>query len=782
MIKEEIEALKKKNKALYDLNELLKIRLRAVEELSKIINSKTDIKLALNITLDLILDLFKVPSGSIMLLDRTGQHMEISVARGDKSDSIKNLKIKLGEGIAGKVALTGETIIDNDIENNPNFNRDIGEKIEYIPKNILCIPIRVKNKILGVIEIFDKGGGKQEFTNDDMNLLLSIGNTLGTILENVKLYNIANSAYKKLSGLIEVSKTINTTIQLKKLLNYIMESAKNVLEAEGSSLMLIDEDTQELYFNITAGEASDKLKEIRIPIGQGIAGIVAKTSQPLLIDDAINDPRVYKAADATTKMITRNILAVPMRVQEKTIGVLEVINAKGRDRFDKYDLEMFQAFADQAAIAIYNRDLIYNLQTANKELKHKVQEIKTLYKLSEDATLETDTTKMFMNSIDIISKEFGINRLSIMLLDKNSEVLNIEAAIGIDTDILKDIKVNVGEQISGIVIKNKESILVENMDADKRFGRNKRLRYKTNSFVSVPIKFRNKIVGVLNATEKSDGEAFDADDLITFQALSSQIGKSYENIIYYNEYLEKQNIEKELEITKKIQQHVLPKKFPKIEGIDISAYNIPAKEVGGDFYDYINIEPDVHAFLIADVSGKSLPASMFMAFARSITRVESRNLVSPSRVLEESNKYIFKDSQSGMFVTMFYLVFYTREKLIKFGSAGHNEQLLYDSAKDDFKLLNVKGIPLGISDDSIYMEASINYRPGDILILYTDGVTEAMNKIGEEFELERLKEVVRKNKDFPAYKIQENIIKSVNEFAKGMPQFDDITLLVLKFV
>ncbi len=782
MIKEEIEELKKKNKALLEINELLKIRLRAVEELSKIINSKTDIKLALNITLDLILDLFKVPSGSIMLLDRTGEHMEIGVARGDKADVIKTFKIKLGEGIAGKVALTGESIIDNDVESNPSFNRDIGEKIDYIPKNLICVPIRVKNKILGVIEIFDKGGGEKEFTKDDVNLLLSIGNTLGTVLENVKLYNIANSAYRKLSTLIEVSKTINTTIQLEKLLNYIMESAKNVLDAEGSSLMLIDEETQELYFNITAGAGSDKLKEIRIPMGQGIAGIVAKTGHPLIIDDAVNDPRVYKAADETTKTVTRNILAVPMRVRSKVIGVLEVINSRGRDRFDKYDLDMFQAFADQAAIAIYNRDLIYNLQKANKELNHKVKEVQALYKLSSDITLETDIEKLFKASVDIINVEFNINRVSIMILDETEEVLKVKAAIGIPKEVIDTIKVKVGENISGKVLKDKKAILMESMNKDRRFGRNKKLRYKTDSFLSVPIKFRNKVIGVLNAADKADGSGFNKDDLVTFLALSAQIGKNYENIVYYNEYLEKQKIEKELEVTKKIQQHVLPKEFPKLEGIDISAYNIPAKEVGGDFYDYVSIEDEVHAFLIADVSGKSLPASMFMAFSRSITRVESRNLVSPSRVLEESNKYIFKDSQSGMFVTMFYMVLYLKEKLIKFGSAGHNDQLLYDNEKDNFLLLNAKGIPLGISDDSIYMESSINYKPGDILVLYTDGVTEAMNKIGEEFGMERLKEVIRLNKHLNANQIKDKVIEAVNQFAVGMPQFDDITLLVLKFV
>ncbi len=782
MIEKEFKELENKYHSLKNLTELLKVRLRAFEELAKIINSDVSIEEALNTTLDLILNLFKVPSGSIMLLDRSGRDMEISVSRGEKAEEIKKFKVKLGEGIAGKVAQTGKPVIVNDVVNNPDFNKEIGEKINYIPKNIICVPIKNRDKILGVIEILDKGGKEKEFTEDDVNLLMSISNTLGVILENVKLYNISNSTLKKLTTLIEVSKIINTTIELEKLLDYIMETAKEVLNSEGSSLMLIDESTNELYFNITAGKGSNKLKEVRLPIGQGIAGIVAKEGKPLIVDDAINDPRVYKVADEVTKTVTRNILAVPMRVQDKIIGVLEVVNSKGRDKFDKYDLELFQAFADQAAIAIHNRDLINNLQQANDEIKRRYTEIKALYELSNRVTHEVESDKLFNIAVDVISNIFNIERVSIMLYEEEEGVLKIEASIGIREEIAKKVKLKPGEGIAGKVFKERESILVEDMDKDRRFGRNKKLRYKSKSFLSVPIKFRNKIIGVLNATDKKDKRKFDKNDLLTFMALSNQIGQSYENIIYYNEFLEKQQIEKEIEITKKIQQHVLPKRFPRLEGIDIAAVNIPAREVGGDFYDYISIDDNVHSFLIADVSGKSLPASMFMAFARSITRVEATNLVSPSRVLEESNKYIFKDSQSGMFVTMFYMVLYLKDKLIKFGSAGHNEQLFYREEKDDFELLNVKGIPLGISDSSIYMESSFNYNAGDILILYTDGITEAMNKYGEEFEMERLKEVVLRNKNLSANGLKNKILEAVNKFTEGMPQFDDITLLILKFV
>ena len=778
-MEQNIKSVENKYKTVLNLNNLLKVRLKACEELSKIINSEKDIKEALNNTLDLVLDLFKVPSGSIMLLDRSGRFMDISVARGEKSDQMKDIKINIGEGIAGKVAQTGEPMIVNDVNSSCDFNKNIGEQIGYIPENILCVPIKIREKILGVIEIMGKF--ENDFTEDEKSLLFSIASTLGLSIANVRLYKIADQTVSRLRTLMEVSKIINTTMDLQELLNSIMGSSKDVLNAEGSSLMLIDEGTDELFFNVTTGAGKDKLKEIRIPVGKGIAGIVAQENKSINVEDAVNDSRIFKQADKATKVLTKNLIAVPMHVRDKVVGVLEVINAKDRQYFDEYDVDLLQSLADHAGIAVHNRDLISNLKIANQELKRSYKEIKAMYEMSEGLTNETDIERLFYISVDVIREVFEVDKVSIMLYDEESGSLKIKRAIGINDNLIDKILVSEGDRIAGHVYKNNRPVLIKNMNKEKKFGRNKKLRYRTSSFISVPLKLREKVIGVLNVTDKKDDSAFDEKDLLTFTELGNQIGKSYENIIYYNEFLEKQKFEKELEVTRNIQQHVLPKDFPEIKGLDIFATNIPAKEVGGDYYDYMMIDDKTHSFLIADVSGKSLPASMFMALSRSITRVEAYNLISPSKVLEESNKYIFKDSESGMFVTMFYFVVHSEANKIMFGSAGHNEQLLYKRAENDFKYLKVKGIPLGVSPESSYMESKQKYKAGDILILYTDGVTEAINKAGDEFGIERFKKIIVKNKDLSANDLGNKILDGVNEFTQEMPQFDDITLMVIKF-
>ncbi|MBU1077553.1 MAG: GAF domain-containing protein [Spirochaetes bacterium] len=779
MLDDDYQSLKEKYEAALNVNNLLKVRLKTFEELANIINSEKDIVEALNNTLDIILKLFKVPSGSIMLLDRSKSFMEIGVARGDKSGEIKNIKINVGEGIAGKVVETGDSLIVNDVASSSDFNQEIGKQIDYIPKNILCVPIKIADRILGCIEIMDKFDG--DFTEDDKDLLLSIGNSLGIIISNVNLYRISKQTVERLKILIDVSKIINTTMDLQELLSRIMTSSKDVLEAEGSSLMLIDEKTRELYFNVTKGVGEDVLKEVRIPMGKGIAGLVAQNGEPINVKDAVNDDRVFKEADQATRIVTKNMVAVPMHVKDKVTGVLEIINAKNRKYFDEYDQELLQALADHAGIAIFNRDLISNLKSVNLELERSYKEIKAMYEMTHTLTNETDIKKLFEISVYVIRNIFEMERISIMLIDNKDELLKVQEAVGIKDELIKKIEVKPGELISGYVFRTKEPLLVKNMDEEKDFGRNKRFRYKVGSFISVPIRIRGDVIGVLSIADKKDGSPFDEKDLMTFVALTQQIGKSYENIIYYNEFLKQQRFEKELEVTRNIQQHVLPKDFPELPDLDIYGTNIPAKEVGGDFYDYMQINEKTHSLLIADVSGKSLPASMFMAFSRSITRVEAYNLISPSRVLEESNKYIFKDSEAGMFVTMFYFVVHSDARKIVFGSAGHNDQLFYKNGEGSFEYLNVKGIPLGISPESKYLEAENRYETGDLLVLYTDGVTEAISKVGEEFGMDRLKEIIVKSKGLSAREIADNILEAVNDFSQGMPQFDDITLLILKF-
>ncbi len=243
---------------------------------------------------------------------------------------------------------------------------------------------------------------------------------------------------------------------------------------------------------------------------------------------------------------------------------------------------------------------------------------------------------------------------------------------------------------------------------------------------------------------------------------------------------EKERLVKELEIAKGIQQSFLPEKEPEIPGIDIAASNIPAKEVGGDFYDFIPIAVDQWGLTIADVSGKGVPAALFMALSRTLVRASTTGNPNIRDGIEKANDLICADAKTGMFVTLFYAILDAKKKKIKYVNAGHNPPLLLRQPSGGTILLKADGIALGVMDGIQLEEAEVQLEKGDLITLFTDGVTEAINDKEEQFGQQRLLEIIEANRSLPAKEIVGKIQKAVAVFSGGQPQFDDITLMILK--
>jgi len=243
---------------------------------------------------------------------------------------------------------------------------------------------------------------------------------------------------------------------------------------------------------------------------------------------------------------------------------------------------------------------------------------------------------------------------------------------------------------------------------------------------------------------------------------------------------EKERFQKELDIAKGIQQSFLPESAPTIPGIDLAGFNEPALEVGGDFFDFIPVGDDNWGLVIADVSGKGVPAALFMALSRTLIRATTARNADPARAIEEANRLIFGDAKTSMFVTLFYAVLDVRNRTLSFVNAGHNPPLLSTAGSAKVALLQAKGIAIGVLEDISLESAQILLHPGDVLVLYTDGVTEAANMKDEEYGIERMTAVVAASRNLPAQEIIAAIVADVGQFAGSRPQYDDITLMVLK--
>jgi len=244
---------------------------------------------------------------------------------------------------------------------------------------------------------------------------------------------------------------------------------------------------------------------------------------------------------------------------------------------------------------------------------------------------------------------------------------------------------------------------------------------------------------------------------------------------------EKERIAHELEIARDIQQSFLPDTVPDMPGIEIAAFSLPALEVGGDFYDFIPLPNNCWGLVIADVSGKGVPAALFMALSRTLVRASTSKNPSPSSAIKDANHLIVQDSRiTSMFVTLFYAIIDPNARILTYVNAGHNPPMLFQTGKGEVTLLRADGIALGVMDDIVLDSVGIELNSGDIAVLYTDGLTEAINAEEEEFGTERLNDTVKACINLPVQEMIRFIVDAIMTFAGDQPQADDITIIIFR--
>lgn len=243
---------------------------------------------------------------------------------------------------------------------------------------------------------------------------------------------------------------------------------------------------------------------------------------------------------------------------------------------------------------------------------------------------------------------------------------------------------------------------------------------------------------------------------------------------------ERERMLRELEIAKGIQQSFLPDSAPVLIGYDLQGYNLPAAEVGGDFFDFIPVGDNNWGLVIADVAGKGVPAALFMALSRTLIRASTSGSEDPAASIKDANRHICLDSKACMFVTLFYAILDTRRQTLTYINAGHNPPFLMGMGSEKITLLKAEGIALGVLDEIELESVEVQLKSGDVVVLYTDGVTEATNNLDEEYGTGRLTQLVETMHHRSATEIIDGIVADVTSFAMGRPQFDDITVMVLK--
>jgi len=304
------------------------------------------------------------------------------------------------------------------------------------------------------------------------------------------------------------------------------------------------------------------------------------------------------------------------------------------------------------------------------------------------------------------------------------------------------------------------------------------------SVVVTALQYGDQNLGVLAVANGPKGAPFSQADFVVFKSIAEQSAFALYNAIIYSMANEKKRLDHDLEIARDIQRILLPSEAPAINGFQISGINVPARQVSGDYFDYIHVDQDRLGVAIADVSGKGVPASLIMAICRSVLRAEAARNPSPADVLRKVNRQLYPDIKEDMFISMAYLVLDHQHDGVTLARAGHDAPLLYQRESQTITPIKSPGMVVGIDSGSVFdrltVDFSVPLQRDDCLVLYTDGVTETLNSEGDEYGVDRMMQSVRASANDGAQAIVKTIIDDVREFTGSVPQNDDITVIAIR--
>ncbi len=464
----------------------------------------------------------------------------------------------------------------------------------------------------------------------------------------------------------------------------------------------------------------------------------------------------------------QSALVIPLFRRGEVFGAIECLDKRGGGAFTDADFDHLDAAAEQVAFALDSALLLEETERRALEKEVLLEVSKTLSgRLDLDDVIEA----IFTSLREVVNFDAG----AVYLMNRATQVLGVVSSVGYPEGSDHAFGLQVGQGIVGWVAKTGEPVIVPDVKRDPRYVA---ARVSTRSELAAPLRVGGRTVGVFNLESDLD-DAYHEGHLELLSAFAAQAAIAIERAQMMRDLVERRRLEKELAIAREIQLSFLPERAPVIPGFELAGAALPHDEVGGDYFDFIPVTDTRMGLAIADVAGKGIPAALIMAGFRMSLLAEVRNEFAIRAVMRKVNSLLYESTERDKFVTAFYGVLDYRNHALVFSNAGHNPPILRHRDGTIEYLLD-GGLALGIMPDSRYEERPMPLRPGDVLVLYTDGVSEAESPDGEQFGTTRIEQVMARMMDASAQEIVDGIIEAVRQFAGERGQNDDLTLLVMK--
>jgi sigma-B regulation protein RsbU (phosphoserine phosphatase) len=566
--------------------------------------------------------------------------------------------------------------------------------------------------------------------------------------------------------LFDLGRQVTAVLDVDELLHKIPRMIGRLVPFEAFAVYLLDERRGELRIAYSVGYP-ETFEPRRLKLGQGLVGAAVASEMPLLVNDLAADERYVEFVPGMASEIV-----VPLVHKSKPIGALNILSGH-RDQFGGRDVAILRQFASHVAIALVNARLF-------EQSRQDAEALETLAEVSREVAAVLDLDELFARIAQLTKRVIDYRTFGILLLnDENELEIKLAVQFGEKHDLPR---VKLGEGLVGYAALHREPVLVSNVAEDPRYIQ---VVPDVRSELAIPMLIKDRCIGVFDL-ESPELDAFSKRDVEILTLLASQAAVAIENARLYEELRANEaRLEKEVRFAQRVQIALLPTAPPKrLKGVEVAAAFDPAREVGGDFHDYLTPESNTLVVAVGDVSGKGVPAALYSAFAAELVRGRTfrrRYLPersSPSGVLASINTILNQRQLEEYYCTLCYTIFDLKRRTLTMANSGLPYPLKVSA--DSCAQIELPGVPLGSFAGSTYDEISFSLQAGEVYVFCTDGVFEAMNELGQEFTASRLIDVVGRSRDQPSAKIVDAIFQAVAEWRGDAPPNDDMTAVVVR--
>jgi sigma-B regulation protein RsbU (phosphoserine phosphatase) len=565
-----------------------------------------------------------------------------------------------------------------------------------------------------------------------------------------------------LTLMMEVGERVNSTLDLDELMNRIAKIVKSAIDYQVFAILLLNERTEELRIRFSIGHPEELVRRLKIKVGEGIVGRVAETRRSILVNDVLKDPAYIQSLPSM-----RSELAVPLIIKGRLIGVID-LESPWPDFFNDSHLNLLELLASRMALAIENARLY----------RRSVRQARTLQLLNEISRELSSVLVLneLLRKIGTLTKRLiDYHRFSILLADEQLKTFNTVISLKQDEHEPERAMVHYGQGVVGAAADLRQTVVVPDTSKDPRYVM---FNPDTCSEMAVPLVYRGRVIGVVDLESPQLGH-FTEEHARIFSTLAPQIAIAIENARLYERVARSEaRLERDLQRAKEIQMLLMPGIAPSIPGLEVALRFQPARELGGDLYDFLAYGRDRHVLAVGDVSGKGAPAALYGAMASGILRSLAPQKLSPPDLLKRLSQVLLERKIEGHFITLTYAIWEPRTRVLRLANAGMPLPILVREGQ--CRPIRAEGIPLGLLENTQYQELQISLNPGDLLAMCSDGIVEAANRNHEEFGPRRLENVLRRNFRRPPQEIIDSLFSEVREFEQGRPPRDDQTIVLIR--